>query len=137
MDNDKNLDKLLTETFLAAVCNWETIKQNEAIMDVLNMKTNSLCMQLKKAEPTMEDSVIQAQIFTILIIMMYVMAKSSVAHLDITATHNQGNTRQRREISVQIDENYSNTPIVEQSEIMQAVLFDDISDSILKSDQLD
>jgi hypothetical protein len=66
------LDLIATKIFLSVIFNWNTINQDEQIMNVLNIESNGFCIHLKRVYPTMRDEFIQAKALTMLII-MYIM----------------------------------------------------------------
>ena len=68
-----DIETVMIETLLNVIFNWSTIKQDINVMDILDMRTNEMCIQLKNRNPTMKDSHIQAYAYTVLIMMAYVL----------------------------------------------------------------
>ncbi len=69
-----SLDKMMTNTFINIIFNWESIKQNTLLMESLNMKSNSLCQKLKEQNPTMRNSFIQAHVLALLMMMINIIS---------------------------------------------------------------
>lgn len=63
----------MMKVFLNVLFNWTTIKQNEQIMNLLNMETNSMCRLFKNQNPTLHDVYIQANVFSLLLMLWFAM----------------------------------------------------------------
>ena len=58
------------ETYTTIISNWNTIKDNTEIMNVLNIDTNSMCQYIKQTNPSLSDTMIQARALTLLLFMI-------------------------------------------------------------------
>jgi hypothetical protein len=72
-DNVQNkFEELVSDMYSRVISNWDTIQQDQHIMNILNMNTNSMCIKIKDQHPTINDSYIQAYVFTIMATMIVV-----------------------------------------------------------------
>ncbi len=66
-----NLEKQWTKhvriTYLLVLLNWNNIKKNTHIMEILDMDTNKICQNLKEENPQLVDYMIQSYVLTMLI----------------------------------------------------------------------
>ena len=69
-----SLDRMMTNTFISIIFDWENIKKNKKMMDTLNMETNTLCIRLKEQNPSMRNSFIQAHVLALLMMMMTIIS---------------------------------------------------------------
>ena len=63
--------KNVTNIFLYVIFNWGKISQNRDIMNVLDVNTNSMCKKLKIQNPNMRDEFVQAHVYTLLLMMIF------------------------------------------------------------------
>ena len=68
-----NIDQVMKEVYLNVIFNWATISTDQSIMNVLDIETNSMCRWYKSRYPDMRDSFIQAHVFTMLMMFMYIL----------------------------------------------------------------
>ncbi|VBB17852.1 hypothetical protein YASMINEVIRUS_315 [Yasminevirus sp. GU-2018] len=69
----QNIEKTMGRIFLNTIFNWEQIRENSSVMQVLNMETNSMCRHMKMSNPSMRDQFIQAYVLSFLLILFLIM----------------------------------------------------------------
>ena len=77
-----DIDKVMTEIHLNVIYNWNVVKQDTDIMNILDMDTNKMCIFLKQTNPYQDDSFIQSYIMTMMIMMLYIVASPIRSHID-------------------------------------------------------
>lgn len=69
----QDVEKTMSTIFLHVLFNWNKIKENEQVMNCLDMNTNSLCRKLKQSNPSQRDGYVQAHTLSFLFMMVYIM----------------------------------------------------------------
>jgi len=60
MDMDMDMERI----FLEISKNWNELEKNETVKEMVDMKTNNLCKQIKNDNPHLRNSYIQSLVFT-------------------------------------------------------------------------
>ncbi len=78
MDTDEyndNTQKFIMELYMNVLSNWDEIKENQQIVDCIDMKKNDLCQYFKFINPDQTDSQVQASALTIMFIVLLISIK--------------------------------------------------------------
>ena len=75
IEYDEESKKFVLQIFMNVLSNWESIKENQQIMDCIDMKKNKLCIFFKLINPDLNDTHIQAQAITIMLLVLSITMK--------------------------------------------------------------
>ena len=71
----RDIDQITKDVYLCVIFNWANISSNSDVMQALDMEQNSLCRNYKLQNPGMRDAFIQAHVFTMLLMMFYIVSQ--------------------------------------------------------------
>lgn len=68
-----NFEEKIKEIYFNIISNWDNIKYDKNIMNVLDMRKNSMCRYHKSINPNLNNSYIQAYVLTYYIMMLLII----------------------------------------------------------------
>jgi citrate synthase len=75
MDINKNIHDTVTHIHNHILSNWNDIKNEPVIMNVLDINTNNMCKYYKTTNSNLEDKHIQSRALTLLISLLLIVAQ--------------------------------------------------------------
>ena len=64
---------IVIRIFTEVLFNWSVIRQDKQIMDMLDMKNNNICINLKHTNPNINNQIIQAYALTASLMFLYTL----------------------------------------------------------------
>lgn len=64
---------IVIRIFTEVLFNWNVIRQDKQIMDMLDMKNNNICINLKHTNPNIDNQIIQAYALTTSLMFLYAL----------------------------------------------------------------
>lgn len=69
----QNIEKTMSRIFLSVIFSWNQLRENEEVMNILNMNTNNMCRHIKNTHPNLRDQFIQAYVLSFLLVLFLVV----------------------------------------------------------------
>lgn len=77
IDNNNDMEKI----FLEISKNWNELEENEIVKEMIDMKTNNLCKQMKNDNPHLRNSYIQSLVFTFIYTMNINLNNANITNI--------------------------------------------------------
>jgi hypothetical protein len=69
-----DMTKLMLKVYLNVIFNWSSISQNQEVMNVLDIDTNTMCCHFKTQNPSLPDSYVQGLVLSFILMIWIVIA---------------------------------------------------------------